>query len=439
MKHRVNGNRWLFMVLEPYTAFIMRLYYRQFKVKGFEKVPTDKAVILAPNHQNAFMDAIVFLPSFGAIRQLSYLVRASIFGTKLGDAFLYRVNMMPVYRQIDGVENLGKNDEIFENCVFLLENKRVLTLFPEGTHHIKNQMLPLKKGITRIAFSAEERNNFNLDIVIIPAGIFYTRLSKYGGNVLIQFGDPIKLKDYEKDYNENPNKAHNLVKTKLSKALSDLMIDIKNSHYYDCIKLCCEMDANEKGIREVEQEFLNSKRVIASIDNLIQLNEDKAILLKSLSERYSEVITKYNLRDKPFSASHKNPGILEYVFFSLFSPVGIICWINNYPAFKTPEIIAEKKIKDPGFKSSIKSAAAMLIFPVFYFIQALVLFFILPEWWMSLIYLFSLPIAFFIGVFWRRKWLRLAYHGRFERWKKNNDIKEALEYRKEMIAILKSL
>lgn len=438
MKHRVNGNRWLFMVLQPYTAFMLRLYYRQFKVKGFEKVPSDKAVILAPNHQNAFMDAIVFLPSFGAIRQLSYLVRASIFGTKLGDAFLYRINMMPVYRQIDGVENLGKNDEIFENCIYLLENKRVLTLFPEGTHHIKNQMLPLKKGITRIAFSAEERNNFNLDIVIVPAGIFYTRLSKYGGNVLIQFGEPIRLKDYEKEYTENPNKVHNLVKSKLSRVLSDLMIDIKNTYYYDCIRLCCELDANEKGIRDVEKEFVNSKKVITKIEKLISENEDESVLLKSLSERYNDILVKYDLRDKVFSSSHKSPSPAEYVFFSLFSPIGIFCWINNYPAFKVPDLIAEKKIKDPGFKSSIKSAAAMLIFPVFYFIQALILFFILPEWWMSLIYLFSLPFAFFIGVFWRRMWLRLAFHGRFERWKEKSDMKEAKEYRREIMRILNS-
>lgn len=438
-KHRVSGNHWLFFILQPYTAFMLRLYYRQFKVKGFEKIPKNKPVILAPNHQNAFMDAIVFLPSFGARRQLSYLVRASIFGTKAGDAFLYRINMLPVYRQIDGVENLGKNDAIFENCIYLMENKRVLTLFPEGTHHIKKQMLPLKKGVTRIALAAEERNNFNLGIVIFPAGIYYTRLSDFGGNVFITFGEPIHLSAYTEQYKENPNKVHNLIKSRLEKELSSLMIDIRNTHYYDCIELCREIAGNEEGINKVEADFILSKKIISKIEKFAESDPDKAVILKSASERYSEKLKTLNLRDKLFSASYKSTGIFEIVLFILIMPIGLYGWLNNYIAFTLPYLIAEKQIKDPGFKSSIKSAASMFMFPILYLIQSIIVCIFVTEWWMAMIYFVSLPLTFYPGLWWRRKLKRFSAEMRFRKNQNNSVLKEAIELRKEIITILNSL
>ncbi len=439
MKHKVNGYNNLYFTLYPYVTFFLRLFYRQYKIIGFEKIPKDKPIILAPNHQNAFMDAIVFIPAFGARRQLSYLVRASIFGSKLGDFFLHKFHMLPVYRQVDGVENLGKNDVIFENCIFLMENKRVLTLFPEGTHHLRKQMLPLKKGVTRIALAAEERHHFNLDIQIFPAGIYYSRLSDYGGNVLVQFGNPIRVKEYEDIYKENPNKVHNLIRERMEKELSTLMIDIRNNHYYDCIELCRLLDANELGIKKVEEDFKNSKKVIRLVENLVVTNEEKALELKSLCERYQKIIAENEFRDVLFSKSYVKPSVVERFLFLLISPLGLYGWINNLLPFLIPNRLAEKKIKDPGFRSSIKAAASMFTFFVFYLLQTTVSIFLLSEWWMVGVYFLSLPLTFFIGVWWRRKIKRFTAYGRWNAMKNMEEIRNAVSYRKEIIAILNSL
>jgi len=439
MKHKVNGKRLRWPILYPHVIGMLTLFYREFKVTGKEKIPKNHPLILTPNHQNAFMDALIMIKVFGAWNQISYLVRASIFGTKLGDYFLHGFNMLPVYREVDGKENLGKNEEIFENCIYILENKRILLLFPEGTHHIKKQKLPLKKGFTRIGLSAEERNNFNLDIVIIPIGVYYNRLSEYGGRVLINIGEPIYLKDYKEIYQENPNKVHNLIKSKMEPELSDLMIDIKNSHYYECINFCREVDANEKGIKKIEADFINSKTLIQKLDSLIATDEEKAIKLKSLTESFKLVLKKNKFRDILFSKSYKEPNLLEKLFFILLTPVGIYGWINNYLPFKIPQKIADTKIKDEGFKSSIKLAAAMFLFPLFHLLQSAIMIFILPEWWMVVAYWASLPITFFIGVWWKRKLKRLTSFSRFNALRNKSEIIEACKNRNEIVSILNSL
>lgn len=439
MKHRVSGKRLNWPILYPHVIGMLSLFYREIKIKGYEKIPKNHPLILTPNHQNAFMDALIMIKVFGAWRQISYLVRASIFGTKLGDFFLYRFNMLPVYREIDGKENLGKNEAIFENCIYILEKKRILLLFPEGTHHIKKQKLPLKKGFTRIGLSAEERNNFQLDIVIVPVGVYYDRLSEYGGKLLINIGDPIYLKDYKEIYQENPNKVHNLIKSKMEPILSDLMIDIKNTEFYECINLCRTIDANEKGIRKVEWDFTNSKKVIRQIDELIASDPEKATLLKSLTERYQAFIKKNSFRDQLFSKTYQKPSAIEIILFILLAPLGVYGWINNYLPFKLPQKIAETKIKDQGFKSSIKLAAAMLMFPLFHLVQTGLMMFILPQWWMVFAYWVSLPISFFVGVWWMRKWKRFNAYQRFKRIENSESCKEAMANRKEIVSILNSL
>lgn len=439
MKFNITGNRLLFAGLYTYVMNMLQGYFRQYKVIGGEKIPKNCSVILTPNHQNAFMDAITPIYNFGAGNQLSYLVRASIFGNKFGDWFLKNLNIMPVYREIDGVDIIDKNQIIFENCVWLLERRKILTLFPEGTHHVKKKLLPLKKGVSRIAFTAEERNNFSLNTVIVPVGIYYTRLSDFGGNLLIQFGEPILIKDYLELYKENPNKAYNSIKNELTQRIKPLMIDIENNHYYDCIDLCREMDANEKGIETIEKEFKNSKIIIDKIQKLIESEEETAILLKSLCERYTEFLSKNNFRDKVFARNNSSFNLIDFILLLLISPLGIYGWINNYLAFHSPVWLANKFIKDKGFISSIKSALAMISFPVFYIIQSLIVMIISWDNSIGLLYLGTLPISFFIGLAWRRKVKKLVAQIRAARMKSNKEFQEALTWRKEIMIILTSL
>ncbi len=439
MKFNVTGNRIFFAGLYTYVMNMLQLYFRQFKIKGAENIPKNSSIILTPNHQNAFMDAITPIYNFGAGNQLSFLVRASIFGNKYGDWFLKNLNIMPVYREIDGVDIIDKNQIIFENCVWLLERKRILTLFPEGTHHVKKKLLPLKKGVSRIAFTAEERHNYSLNTVIVPVGIYYTRLSDYGGNLLIQLGEPIYIKDYIELYKQNPNKAHALIKSELTKRMKPLMIDIENLEYYDCIDLCREMVTNEKRINTVIDEFKNSKIVIEKIHRLIEKDEESSVLLKSLTERYSDFLKKNNFRDKIFANNNSSFNLIDFILLLLISPLGIYGWVNNYLAFHIPVWLADKFIKDKGFISSIKSAFAMLSFPVLYLVQSLLVALITWNSWMGLLYLGTLPISFFIGLAWRRKVKKLDAQIRVAKMKSTDEFEEAMTWRKEITIMLNSL
>ena len=50
-----------YAVLKPVVDWCTRQSYRRIDVRGKENLPEDGAVLLAPNHSNTLMDALVML------------------------------------------------------------------------------------------------------------------------------------------------------------------------------------------------------------------------------------------------------------------------------------------------------------------------------------------------------------------------------------------
>ena len=122
------------VVLKSWISLAIRIYFRKIKVSGHEKIPLHGPVLFAPNHQFAFMDALVVTKVDKKIPY--YLVRADIFKTKLANYLLRSLRMMPVYRARDKVDLMEKNEKIFDECVDILGKNGHLIIFPEGNHFL---------------------------------------------------------------------------------------------------------------------------------------------------------------------------------------------------------------------------------------------------------------------------------------------------------------
>jgi 1-acyl-sn-glycerol-3-phosphate acyltransferase len=260
-----------------------RIFYRNISVIGKENLPKDTPLFFAPNHQNALMDALIILCSLKA--QPVFIARADIFKNKIIARILIALKILPAYRIRDGKENLKKNEEIFDISVKILENKNILALFPEATHTDKRQLRILKKGVQRIVFQAEEKNNFQLGVKIVPIGIYYSNYWNFKSDIQIIFGKPIEIDEYLKIYQENQQKAMLALRDKISEELKPLMIHIKNNEYYDLFEFMREVYNNEMrkmlGLsKNLYNEFLADKKIIDALDITL---ENKPELFENLN------------------------------------------------------------------------------------------------------------------------------------------------------------
>jgi len=166
-----------YWLLQRYAIFCYNIYYRKVEVINRHNIPRDYPVILAPNHQNALMDALAIVCNMPY--QCVFLARADIFKGKRLIRLLTFMNIMPVYRIRDGIEKVKMNDAVFGKTVDVLHNKlNPLCLFAEGNHGDKRRLRPLVKGLFRIAFQAQEKYGNNPVVKIVPIGYDYGHYQK---------------------------------------------------------------------------------------------------------------------------------------------------------------------------------------------------------------------------------------------------------------------
>jgi 1-acyl-sn-glycerol-3-phosphate acyltransferase len=170
---------------------MFRRSYRRFEYIGKENIPTDGAVIFAPNHTNALCDAMAIL-GIDHGRKV-FVARADIFKDPKKAAILNWLKIMPISRVRDGLEEVRHNDETMNKAVDTLRDGVPFCIFAEGTHHPDRTILPLSKGIFRIALQANESFGAEKPIYIVPVGIAYGDYFHLWDSVSVTIGEPINV------------------------------------------------------------------------------------------------------------------------------------------------------------------------------------------------------------------------------------------------------
>ena len=169
----------------------VKLFYGQIEINGRHNIPEDSSnIIFAPNHQSAFLDAI--LVAVYSSKPISFLTRADVFVFPF-NLILRSLNMMPVYRIRDGYGSLSKNEAVFETCRDLIHQGRPILLFPEASQSLVYYLRPLSKGLSRIAYRSQE--GFDKPVYIVPVGINYYNQFYPGARLALNFGPPINVKE----------------------------------------------------------------------------------------------------------------------------------------------------------------------------------------------------------------------------------------------------
>ena len=387
-------------LLGKYIFFMQRLFYKSIVVVGREKIPRDCPVIFAPNHQNALMDPLAVL--LASDMQTVFLARADIFRKPLLAKIFTWLKILPVYRIRDGKDNLQNNEQSFDAAIEVLEHGQTVGIFPEAAHSDKRSLLPLKKGVPRVAFLAEEKNDFKLGLKIVPVGIYYSRYDTMGGVLHVRFGEAIAVAAFEGEYRENPQKAHLMLRDAIAAGIRSLAIDIRRKGWYESYESMLALATNKlarsmyrrKNIRD--REFLAQKQIIDAHDHYM---DEQPAALESIKEK----VETYELSKQAYRLSDKTlywrwpviPGLIVGSILTLAGlPLFIYGFINNIVAYFLPRRIT-RMFKDKQFHSSVKFLWGALVVPLIYFLQAVIVWIVFGKAWIAGAYLLTLPFISF--------------------------------------------
>lgn len=218
-------------VLVRITCWFM---FSRIEVRGMDRVSWDQPCVVSPNHQNAFLDALL-VGAFAPVK-MSYLSRASAFGSRF-DWVLDALQMVPIYRRRDGFGTLMRNKKIFAEQREKLRDGRSLLIFSEAEHALTYHLRPLTKGSSR--FALETQDAIDRDVQVVPVGINYYHHRRPGFKVSIVVGKPLPASKYMERYREHEARGINRLRDDLTDAMKAcLLVPEKTEDYrerVDCI------------------------------------------------------------------------------------------------------------------------------------------------------------------------------------------------------------
>ncbi|MBL7740239.1 MAG: 1-acyl-sn-glycerol-3-phosphate acyltransferase [Chitinophagaceae bacterium] len=210
----------LYHILKIIVRVAIKIFCRAIIINKPELLKEKGPMLLACNHPNSFLDGVILDTLFE--QPLYSLARGDVFKKPFYRRLLHSLNLLPVYRTSEGVENLTINYGTFENCKTIFRKNGIVIIFSEGKCINEWRLRPLKKGTARLAISSWDEN---ILLKVLPVGINYSSFRRFGKNIFLNFGDIIEAKDISC---EQPDGArHQAFNNILEQQLKTLVFDIK--------------------------------------------------------------------------------------------------------------------------------------------------------------------------------------------------------------------
>jgi len=209
----------LYRLLKIWVGLSAKIFCRKIIINHPERLKMEGPLLLASNHPNSFLDAIILDILFK--QPVWSLARGDIFKNTFYTKLLTQLKILPVYRTSEGVENLETNYRTFDSCKELFRNKGVVQVFSEGKCINEWHLRPLKKGTARLAIGSWEDG---IDLNVLPVGINYSSFTRFGKNIFLNFGSLI-TKD-EILATDTDGKRNQYFNDKLRQELEQLVFEI---------------------------------------------------------------------------------------------------------------------------------------------------------------------------------------------------------------------
>lgn len=313
----------LYYFLRPYVDLCTRLSFRRIDTIGqFPEFQEGSAYIFASNHTHTLMDALMVLQ--GRKEATAFGARADVFRNPTAAKGLRFCKIVPLARKDrERPEEVARNRETLEEIDRILAHGVPFCLFPEGRHRTMHSLLPMRRGVARMAnTSAAERPTF-----IVPIGLEYSDWFHFRGHARMSIGQPIDINAlYATLEGQGDSERDRAIQDLLYERLASLIYFIPDDEHY------------EERLADAES-----------------------------ARRHPSALRRILL------------GALTFPFFALSAILALPLW-------GLAEYLCRFKVKDPAFQNTARFGVKLVGTPVFFLLWAILLFCLCP-WWLALVLL----------------------------------------------------
>jgi 1-acyl-sn-glycerol-3-phosphate acyltransferase len=373
------------------------VYYRKFRIDNPENIPAKGIpTLVIANHQNGMMDAMAILHALYKQdrRQPIFIARGDIFKKDSVAKVLRFLKILPVFRNRDGGRSdIEKDLTIFSQAADILRRGRSLVIFPEAGHQQGHYMSTFKKGFSRIAFTAEEANDYKLNLQILPINIHYSNYFDAREDLTVTCGKPFSIEEFFDLYKETPNPAYLALNEKSRARVKEMTPDIDIPEYYkeidELTHIMREPILEHKG---VDTKLLSNQKkadmeTIAAVHKLRDEHPDRFTALMGNMQQYLELLKQTGLNS--WAVNRKVSGIkmvIHLLTSILLLPIFLFGYLNNLlPSWLSKHFA--QKVDDPMMHSTFLYGIGIFVFPIWYIILLVVASLVSHHFWIGLLYI----------------------------------------------------
>ena len=360
----------VFRFLQALAIISLNIYYRKIVYINRSNLRAKGPLMNVSNHMNTGLDPLFSL--MYSRETCNVLANYGLFKNPISGAILRRLFCIPIQRIQDVAPGeTPQNEDAFKACDEHLQAGGSIYIAPEGTSYAERHIRECKTGTARIVFSAEAKNNFALDLRILPVGITYYDGLKFGTDVVVEVGEPFSADSYANAYAENPRQAVNDLTQDIENQFVNLTINCKDADEDRFLKKLEILLSNDAPL-DVEAHHWRSKKLIAKIHDWQAQDTTGFDQFKNKVETYFSTLDSLTLKDASPKTTNTPLSILGIL---VAFPALLVGFLGNIiPAWLSNSMISLAKV-DESYDSTIRFCAGLVFFPLFWWLQSEALFY----------------------------------------------------------------
>jgi hypothetical protein len=260
---------------------------------------------------------------------------------------------------------------------------------------MERQLRELKTGTARIALEVQKRNNGNLNLLIVPVGIFYSQAEKFRSSVFVNFGKGELIKKTI-DEDGSISIASKKLTARLRLLLEQVLVSTESKEQETLIEDLSTILLPLKPLKDVEGKADLMKEIKIKMEEiqLIQpyLLDEIQQLASSIKWKQAQLKIKSDFAKNRFKSKGYLAKLTISVFFALIGfPVFIFGIIHSILPFKLTEFLMTKLIKNIEYYAPIAVLLGLVLYPLNY-----ILLFQLTNYYLEFSLIFK--VAYFISM-----------------------------------------